>query len=149
SSRTCAQRVTRLQGRRLIDAADQPLQPKRETASLFLREEAPQLALTAVRLDREPARVQARIRAAKFNLRPMPREHELNGMRSVLQLDADTGIGDGDCLSVMAPIQARLQSPAEEQHLQPCEGQHGPEATAGHDACDREGDETGATEEQE
>src|SRR5579862_160353 len=94
SSKAQARRVTCLQGRRLIDAADQPLQPKREPASLLLREKTPQLALTAVRLDREPARMQARGRAAKFNLRPMPREHELNGMPPVPQLDSYVGIRD-------------------------------------------------------
>src|SRR5579864_347152 len=62
--------------RRLVDATDQPLQAQRQSASFLLREEAPQLALAAVRLDRQPARVQACRGAAQFNLRPMPREHD-------------------------------------------------------------------------
>src|SRR5262249_38736336 len=45
------------QGGRLIYAADHSLQPQRKPSPLRLREEAAQLALTAVRLDREPARM--------------------------------------------------------------------------------------------
>src|ERR1700735_1723805 len=61
----------RLQGGRLIYAADQTLQPQRQSSPLCFRQEAAQLALTAVRLDRESARMQARRGAAKFNLCPM------------------------------------------------------------------------------
>ena len=42
---------------RLINAADQTLQPQCESPPLGFRKEAAQLALTAVRLDREPARM--------------------------------------------------------------------------------------------
>src|SRR2546430_4854231 len=43
--------------RSLVEAADQALQPKRQSTPLLFREKAAQLALAAVRLDGEPARV--------------------------------------------------------------------------------------------
>src|SRR6267142_2271967 len=90
------------QGRRLVDAANQTLQPNSESAPLRLREKTAQLALTAVRLDREPARMQARCRAAEFNLRPMPREHVSNGMLPVAQLYADVRVRNRNRLPVVA-----------------------------------------------
>src|SRR5579862_2252667 len=42
------------QGGRLVDAADQALQPHCQTVPLLIREKAPQLALPAVRLDGQP-----------------------------------------------------------------------------------------------
>src|SRR5580693_7627718 len=59
-------------GGRLVDAADEALQAKRQSTPLLFREKAAQLALAAVRLDGEPARVLLRCGAAQFNLRPMP-----------------------------------------------------------------------------
>src|SRR5580698_4038239 len=44
-------------GGRLTGSPDQALQPQRQSPPFFFREEAPQLALAAVRLDDEPARV--------------------------------------------------------------------------------------------
>src|SRR5215467_3930959 len=44
-------------GRRLVDAADQALEPQRESPPLLFGEKAPELAAVTVRLDGEPARV--------------------------------------------------------------------------------------------
>src|SRR6266480_489071 len=63
-------------GGRHVDAADETLQPKRQPTPLLFREKAAQLALAAVRLNGEPARVLLSCGAAQFNLRPMPREHD-------------------------------------------------------------------------
>src|SRR5882762_5083040 len=61
-------------GGRLVDAADETLQAKRQSTPLLFREKAAQLALAAVRLDGEPARVQARFGAAQFE-RPAEQRH--------------------------------------------------------------------------
>src|SRR5207244_8307468 len=101
----------------LVDAADEALQPKRQSTPLLLREETAQLALTAVRLDREPTRMQARFGVAKCNLRPMPREHDLGAMAAVARLDAHVGLGDGDRLAVEAAGGTHRERPAEEPGL--------------------------------
>jgi hypothetical protein len=137
------------QGRRLVDTANQSLQPKRKPAPFRLRQEAPQLALAAVRLDREPARMQARCGAAEFNLRPMPREHELNGMLTVPELDADVRFGDRYRLAVMAPLHAGPERPSQKNHFQPGERQYWPEAAGGHDCGNGERNEADAAEKQQ
>src|SRR5579864_8645742 len=108
------------QGRRLVDATNQTLQSNSESVPLCLREKTAQLALTAVRLDREPARMQARCGAAEFNLRPMPREHVSNGMLLVAQLYADVRVGNCNRLPMVAPGHAHLQRPAHEEHDETC-----------------------------
>jgi hypothetical protein len=137
------------QGRRLIDATNQPLQPKGQSASLRLREKTAQLALPAVRLNREPARVQARFGAAEFNLRPMPREHVLNGMLAVAELHADVRIRNRDRLAVMPPGHAHLERPPQERHFETGKRQDGPKTPQGHEARDHERDGAHASEEQQ
>src|SRR4029077_14871145 len=88
-----------------LDAADVTLQAKCESTQLLLREETAQLVLPAVRLDREPARMQARRGAPKFNPRPMPREHDLRRSAPVARLDLDLALGHGDRLAVKAPLE--------------------------------------------
>src|SRR6516162_3717816 len=115
-------------GGRLVHAANEALQPQRQSASLLFCEEAAQLALAAVRLDGEPARVQACRGAAQFNLRPMPREHDMLAARTRTRIDADVGVGHRDGLAVEAPLEADSERPAEQRHLEPGEGQNGPES---------------------
>src|SRR6267142_1180522 len=136
------------QGRRLVDAANQTLQPNCESAPLRLREKTAQLALTAVRLDREPARMQPRCRAAEFNLRPMPREHVSNGMLPVAQLYADVRVGNRNRLPVVASGHAHSERPSQECHFESRERQHWPEAPAGHDPRNPERHEAQAPEKQ-
>ena len=130
--------IPTLKGRRFVDATNQPLQPKGKSASLGLREKITQLALTSVGLNREPARMQPRCGAAEFNLRPMPREHVLNGMLTIAELHADVRIGNRDRLAVVAAGHADLQCPAQERHLEARKGQDGPESPESHVARDRE-----------
>src|SRR6516165_2959331 len=115
-------------GGRLVHAANEALQPQRQSASLLFCEEAAQLALAAVRLDGEPARVQACRGAAQFNLRPMPREHDLLAARTAARIDAYVGVGYRDGLAVEAPLEAHAERPAEQRHLEAREGQHRPES---------------------
>ena len=136
------------QGRRLVDAANQTLQLNSESAPLRLREKTTQLALTAVRLNREPARVQARCGAAEFNLRPMPREHVSNGMLPVAHLYADVRVRNRNRLTVVASGHAHPERPAQERHFESRERQHRPEAPAGHNPSYREGHEAQTAEEQ-
>src|ERR1700752_2771837 len=60
-------------GGRLVDAANDPRQAQGESAPLLFGQKAAQLALATVRLDGEPARVQACGGGAEVNLWPMPR----------------------------------------------------------------------------
>jgi len=136
------------QGRRLVDAADQTLQPNSESAPLRLREKTAQLALTAVRLDREPARMQARCGAAEFNLRPMPREHVSNGLLPVTQLYANVGVRNRNRLPMVASGHTRLECPAQERHFEPRERENRPEASRGHQTGKSQRYETGAAEKQ-
>jgi hypothetical protein len=136
------------QGRRLVDAANQPLELLCQPASLGLREKAAQLALPSVRFDRQPARMQARYGAAEFNLRPMPREHVLNGMMSIAELYADVRIRNCNRLAVMTSRHARSQRPSQERHFEAREGHDGPETLAGHEAGNGKRDEADAAEEQ-
>ena len=92
-------------GGRFVDAPYETLQPQCQSPPLFFREEAPQLTLTAVRLDHEPARVQACCGAAQFNLRPMPREHNLLQAVAPARFDAHLALAHGDALAVVAPLQ--------------------------------------------
>src|SRR5579862_1214513 len=118
-------------GGRLIDAADEALQAMRQSTPLRFREKAAQLALPAVRLDGEPARVQTCGGAAQFNLRPMPREHDPRPHGPRGRFDADFALGDDDGLAVEAPLERCVQRPAEQRELQPRERQHRPEAAPG------------------
>src|SRR6202521_1994934 len=120
-------------GGRLVDAADETLQAKRQSTPLLFREKAAQLALAAVRLDGEPARVQARFGAAQFNLRPMPREHDPRAALAHTRFNAHVGIRHGNGLAVEAPLEAHLERPAEQRHLQSRERQDRPEALQGGD----------------
>src|SRR5207302_9341323 len=110
-------------GGRLVDAADQALQPKRQSASLLFREKAAQLALAPVRLDCEPAREPPDRGAAQFNLRPMPREPDPGTAPARAGFDAHVGVGDRDGLAVEAPLKAHLQRPPEKRQLEPRERQ--------------------------
>src|SRR6185312_2021855 len=132
---------------RLIDAADQTLQPCCKSTPLLFREKGAQLTLPAVRLDREPARMQARSRAAKFNLSPMPRKHDLHAAGPIARLDAHVAVSHGDRLAVEAALQAGVQRPTQQHHFQAAERKNRPEAPRGQQAADGEGDEAQAGEE--
>src|SRR5579863_5881754 len=129
-SKTQARRPS-MPGGRLVDPADDALQSQCQAASFLLREEAAQLALAAGRLDREPARVQACCRAAQFNLRPVPREHDALAAAALARFDADLRLGDRDRLAVEAPLERGAERPRQQRHLQSRERQHRPEALAG------------------
>src|SRR5215469_2611120 len=115
-------------GGRLVHAADEALQTRRQPAPLLFCEETAQLATTTVRLDGEPAWMQAYRGAAQFNLRPVPRKHDVLGVRAGTGIDADVGVGERDDLAVKAPLQAHAQCPAEREYFQARKRQHGPEA---------------------
>src|SRR2546423_693552 len=134
-------------GGRLVDAADEALQAKRQSTPLLFREKAAQLALAAVRLDGEPARVLLSCGAAQFNLRPMPREHDACAALAHPRLDAHVGLGDGDALAVEAPLEGQPERPAEQCHLQSGERQDRPEALAREKHADPERDDAGGGEE--
>src|SRR5215469_2769993 len=112
----------------LVHAADEALQTHRQPAPLLFCEETTQLASTTVRLNRELAWVQACRGAAQFNLRPVPRKHDVLGVRPGARVDADVGVGECDGLAVKTPLEAHAQRPAEDQQFEACEGQDGPEA---------------------
>src|SRR5690242_1945605 len=133
-------------GGRLVDAADQALQPKRQSTSLLFRKKAAQLALAPVRLDGEPARELSDCGAAQFNLRPMPREHDPGVVLARTGLDAHVGLGDRDGLPVEAPLKAHLQRPAEEGHFEPRERQDRPETLRREHRGDAEGRHAGEGE---
>src|ERR1700694_3911942 len=135
-------------GRRLVDAADETLQAKRQSTPLLFREKAAQLALAAVRLDGEPARVQARCGAAQFNLRPMPREHDPRAALAQPRFDAHVGLRHGNGLAVEAALQGQFERPAEQRHLEPGEGQDRPEALHGEERADPTRDHAGAGKKQ-
>src|SRR2546423_8730645 len=86
-------------GGRLVDAADEALQAKRQSTPLLFREKAAQLALAAVRLDGEPARVLHGCGAAQFNLRPMPREHDPRAALAHPRFDAHIRLAHGNGLA--------------------------------------------------
>lgn len=109
-------------GGRFVEATYQALQAQRQSAPLLFRKKAAELALTAVRLDDQPARVQARCGAAQFNSRPMPREHNLLARPPPARLDAHLRVGDGDALLVMAALKGDPERPAEQQHFESGEG---------------------------
>src|SRR6516225_7910273 len=135
-------------GGRLVHAANEALQPQRQSASLLFCEEAAQLALAAVRLDGEPARVQACCGAAQFNLRPMPREHDLHAAVAHPRIDADIGVGYRDRLRLGAALLAHDECPAEERHLEAGEGENRPESLERQDSSDTEGHDACSGEEQ-
>src|SRR6516165_11338713 len=135
-------------GGRLVHAANEALQPQRQSASLLFCEEAAQLALAAVRLDGEPARVQACCGAAQFNLRPMPRKHDMLASVARSCIDADIRVGQRDGLTVEAPLEAHAECPAEERHLEARERQNGPESLERENKGDAARHDTGGTEEQ-
>src|SRR5215469_3841057 len=135
-------------GGRLVHAANEALQPQRQSASLLFCEEAAQLALAAVRLDGEPARVQACCGAAQFNLRPMPREHDVLAAVARSCIDADIRLGQRDGLTVKAPLEAHAERPGEERHLEAGKGQNRPETLEREDKSDTERRDTRDSEEQ-
>ena len=112
----------------LVDATDQALQPQRQSAPLLLREEAAQLALTAVRLDREPARMQADAGRRSLTCAQCRGNTTCSHGRARRDSMLTSRFGDGDGLAVKAPFQGDLERPAEQRHLQARERQHGPEA---------------------
>ncbi len=118
-------------GGRFVDMAYQPLQAQRQSTPLLFREKAAQLTLTAVRLDGEPARMQACCGAAQFNLRPMPREHDLSALAAKAGLDAHVRLGHRDALGAETPLHRAVQRPPEQRQFGPCKGQHRPEAAQG------------------
>jgi len=116
------------------------------SASLLFCEEAAQLAPAAMRLDGKAARMHACRGAAQFNLRPMPREHDVLAMRSATRIDAHIDFGHRDRLPIEAPLETHGECPAEERHLEARKRQNGPESlqrehpgdAARHDAGDAE-----------
>ena len=77
--------------------------------------------------------------AAQFNLRPMPREHDVLAVCPRARINADVGVGHSDGLAVEAPLEAHVERPAEQRHLEPGEGQNGPESLQ----RENDGDATG------
>src|SRR5579862_1009621 len=140
-------RRTSLPGGRLVHAANHALQAQRQSAALLFGQKAPQLALATVRLYGESARMQACGGAAKFNLRPMPREHEPLMARALVRFDGDVGVRHGDGLGVEAALERDLERPGEECHLEARERQDRPEALEREEAAHAEGNEAGAGEE--
>src|ERR1700752_2499824 len=134
-------------GGRLVDAANDPRQAQGESAPLLFGQKAAQLALATVRLDGEPARVQACGGAAKFNLCPMPREHDPLAPARGTRFDADVRLRDGDGLGVEAPLERDLERPGEERDLESGERQDRPEALECEEASHAEGHDAGAREE--
>src|ERR1700736_42426 len=134
-------------GGRLVDAADEALQPQRQSAPLLLREKAPELALVAVRLDGEPARMQACRGAAQFNLRPMPRERDAPAAPLVARFHAHLLLRDGNGLAMKAALEGDLQRPPEECHFRSRERPHQPESLGGEKAGDAAGQHARGAEE--
>src|SRR5579859_675141 len=134
-------------GRRLVDAADEAPQAQGQPAPLLLGQKAAQLALATVRLYREPARVQACVGAAQFNLRPMPREHDPIAPPRGAGFDADVGLAHRDGLAMETPLERAPQRPAQHRHLEPRKRQDRPETLDREHTAEAEGHEARAGEE--
>src|SRR5579863_8089246 len=102
---------TLIERRRLSDAPDRARQPRGQGLSFLIGQEAADLVRAAMRLDREAAGVQARVSAAKFNLRPVPRKLDLLATVAKSRLHGHALIAYRDGLRVMPPSQACRERP--------------------------------------
>src|SRR6202012_1668089 len=109
----------------------------------FLVQKVTDCALSPMRFDHQATRIQARRSGAQFNLCPVPRKHNLAVDLDDSGLECDIGLRYDNGLTVMAARETDAQRRAEDDHLQPREGQNGPEPEKGQNACDPEAGRTG------
>jgi hypothetical protein len=87
-----------------LRVGEQSPEAPRETAPFLLVEEIANFASTAVRLDRELARMQGRFGGANLNLCPVALEHDAVASFAIDFLDLDGFVSDGDRLTMMAAL---------------------------------------------
>src|SRR5450631_693254 len=114
--------------RRLVHAAHQIAQTLGEDAAFLLGEETANLESSAATLDQQSARIEARARTAKSNLRPMPRKLLFCFAPPRTGHEADLRVGNGYRLRVRAALQVGTQGYPQGQHFERPERQHRPKA---------------------